>query len=63
MLEAVERGVQGTLLDLQCVVRDLLNAQQDAVPVERSEGNGLQDQEVERALEQLGRFGHGALLE
>ena len=62
MLESVERGVEGTLLNLQRVIRDLLNAQQDAVPVERSERNGFQDQKVERALKQLGRLGHGALL-
>ena len=54
MLEAVQRGIEGSLLDLQLVARDLLDAQQDAVAVLRTERNRFEDEQVERALEELG---------
>src|SRR5262249_41610607 len=53
MFETVQGGVQRSLLDLQRISRQLLNAQQDAVPVQGTEGNCLENQEVERALQQF----------
>jgi len=49
MLEAIEGGVQGPLLDVQRVPGDLLDAQQHAVTMLGTERNGLQDQQVKRA--------------
>ena len=64
MLEAIERGVQGSLLNLQCVARDLLDAQEDAVAMLRTQRDGFENQEVQRALQEFGRRGHEvALLE
>jgi hypothetical protein len=37
MLEAIQRGIERALLNLQTVLRDLLNAEQDAVAVQRSQ--------------------------
>jgi hypothetical protein len=37
VLEAIESRVEGALLDLELVLRDLLDAQEDAVPVEWAE--------------------------
>jgi protein involved in polysaccharide export with SLBB domain len=53
MLEAVQRRIQRTLLDLQRVAGQLLDTQQDSVAVQRSERDGLQDEEVERALQEF----------
>jgi hypothetical protein len=50
MLEAVERGIQRALLNLQLVARHLLDAQQHPVAVRRIERDRLEDQKVERAL-------------
>src|SRR5262245_59818913 len=63
MLEAVERGIEGALLDQQLLARDLLDAEQHAVAVKRPERNGFQDEQVERALQQLGRRRHVSLLD
>src|SRR5204863_4932369 len=54
MLQPVQRRVQGALLDLEVVARDLLDAQQDAVAVLGTERNRFEDEQVERALEELG---------
>ncbi len=63
MLEAIQRGIERALLNLQAVLRDLLNAEQDAVAVQRPQRDGLEDEEVEGALQQLGRVAHAALLD
>ena len=63
MLQAIQRGVERALLNLQAAVGDLLNAQQDAVAVQQPERDGLEYQEVEGALQQLGRVAHAALLD
>jgi hypothetical protein len=57
MLEPVERGIQRALLNLQRVARDLLDAQQDPVAVRRAERDRLEDEQVERTLQQLGGGG------
>src|SRR5690606_35969118 len=54
VLEAVKRRVEGALVDPQHVARELLDALGDAPPVHRLQRQGPQDQEVQRALEQVG---------
>jgi hypothetical protein len=64
MLEAIERGVQRSLLNLQRVARDLLDAEEDAVAVFGTQRHGFENQEVQRALQEFRRRGHErALLE
>src|SRR5688500_10306631 len=41
VLEAVQRRVQRTLLDLECAARDLADAKQHAVAVQLAERTGL----------------------
>ena len=63
MLEPVERGIEGALLNLQSVAGDLLDAEEHAIAVERAERDGFQDQEVECALQQFGGIAHASLLD
>jgi hypothetical protein len=59
MLQPVERWIERPLLDTQLVLRDLLDAQKNRVAVQRPEGDGLENQQVQRALQQLGGVGQG----
>ena len=49
--QAIERGIERALLDLQDVARDLLDALGDAPAVHRFERESFQDQQIERALQ------------
>jgi hypothetical protein len=49
----VQGGEQGAGFDQKDALRDLLDAVRDAEPVERPEGQRLQHQHVERALQQI----------
>src|SRR5206468_10445920 len=51
ILETVERRIQRPVLDLQHLVGSLLDGVRDRVPVRGAEGQGFQDQQVERPLE------------
>ena len=51
--ETMERGIERALIDLQHVSRDLLDALRDAPAVHRLERQRLQDEHVERALEEI----------
>ena len=54
MLEAQERGVDGSLVQLQRVVADLLDAARDAVAVQGAHAlERLQDHQIERALKDI----------
>src|SRR3970282_415305 len=53
VLEAVQRGVERPLRNLQRVFRDLLQAQQHAVTVPRAERDGLEGEKGARALAEL----------
>jgi hypothetical protein len=51
-MEPGEGGVQGAFLDGQQVIRGFLNPPGDGITVARYDGQGLEDQQVERALGQ-----------
>ncbi len=54
LFETNEGGVDGALIEKNFVSADLLNAACDAVAVERAHGGeGLQDHEVESALQEV----------
>ena len=59
MLEAVQRGIERALLDEQRAAGHLLDPLHDRVAAERAERDGLEDQEVEGAGEQVGAWRHG----
>ena len=50
----MQRRIERALLDLDDVVRELLQAVGDAVAMERPERDDFQDEQVERALRQVG---------
>src|SRR5262249_50764440 len=54
----MERRVQRSLSHRQGVARQDLNALRDSPPVQRLARDGLEDQQIESALEQVGRFRH-----
>src|SRR5690606_12143191 len=60
-LEAMDRGEQRARVALEDAARDLLDAAGDAEAVERLETEGLEDQQVQGALDHVGvgRVGHG----
>ena len=53
--QAVQRGVQRPLLDLQDVVGVSLDGMGDGMPMRRPEEQGPQDQHVQRALQGIRR--------
>ena len=61
MLEAVQRGIERALLDGERAAGDVLDAQQHAVAMLGTERQGLEDQQIERAGQQLS-LGNGAWL-
>ena len=63
VLEAEERGIERTLLDGELVAGDLLDAEENAVAVERAEGDRLQDEHVEGTLHEVELAGHVFLLD
>ena len=54
VLEPVERGVERALFDEQRALRDLLDAGQHAVAMQRAERHRLEDEDVERARKEVG---------
>src|SRR5580700_10193903 len=58
LLEFVQRWVQGAVTHLEDVPRDLFKAEADGVAVEGFEGQNLQEEKVESALNQVGRSAH-----
>src|SRR6266849_5335883 len=58
-LQPVQRGVQRTLLNLQCIARNLLDSLGDGPAMLRFERQRSQDQQVQGALRQVDAFdGH-----
>ena len=62
LFEFVERGVEGALADLQDFAGDLADALGYGPAVHGFEGDDFQDQEVQRALDEIGGFAQGAPL-
>ena len=54
MLEAVERGIERALRDLQDIAGDLLNPLRDRPAVHRAGGQRPKNEQVQRALKQIG---------
>ena len=62
LLEAMEGGVEGALLDLEDFAGDLLDALGDSPTVLGLEGDGFEDEEVESALDEVVRFAHSMII-
>jgi hypothetical protein len=58
MLEAEERRIKRALLDGELAARDLLDTEENAVAMERAEGDRLQDEHVECTLHKVELAGH-----
>src|SRR5271154_1797168 len=58
LLELVQSGVERAIADLQDVAGDLFKAQADGPAVHGLQGENLQKQKIESALEQVRRFAH-----
>src|SRR5262245_50150053 len=56
LLEAMERGIERALADRQRVAGEQLNALGDPPAVQRLARDGFQDEQIQRALEQIGGF-------
>jgi len=55
--EAMEGWIERALLDLEDLLGDLANAVGDAIAMDRAEGDDLEDEHVEGALEEVGLVG------
>src|SRR5688500_18654817 len=55
LLQAMERWVKRTFADLEDLARQLLDPPRDGVAVGRSPAQRLEDEQVERALQQIDR--------
>jgi len=53
VFEAVQSGVEGTLLELKEIFGDLLNALGDRVAVNGAQSHDLEDEHAQRAFEQF----------
>jgi hypothetical protein len=53
IFEAMERGIEGSLLDLECLARDLLDSLRDGIAVNWSKRNDPHDEEIECALRKV----------
>ena len=62
VLELVQRGVELSVAHLQDVTGYLLEALPDGPAVERLEGEDFENQQVQRALDEIGWPAHGASL-
>lgn len=56
MFEPVKRRIERTLLNFQKISGDLLDAQQNAIAVQRAQRNGFEDQHFQRAAQQVNLF-------
>src|SRR4030095_13986643 len=58
VLEAAQRGIERALLHLHDVARHLLQALRNRVAVNRPKRDYFEDEEIERALRQIGLESH-----
>src|ERR1700687_1280572 len=56
--QAKQTGIECALFDQQRIARDLSDGQKDPRPMQRAEGNGPQNEEVESARKKLSLVGH-----
>jgi hypothetical protein len=56
VLKTIDGGVERTLQDFEPLVRDLLDAQQDAVAMQRTERDRFEDEHLECALREFNWF-------
>src|SRR5262245_44625373 len=61
LLELVQRRIERSVADLQRVAGDLAEPLADRPAMHRPEREDLQDQKVQRALNEVGWFAHDAL--
>src|SRR5262245_14802324 len=61
LLELVQRRIERSIADLQRVAGDLAEPLADRPAVHRSQCEDLEDQQVKRALNEVGWFAHDAL--
>ncbi len=54
--ESEEAGIERALLNKKGIARNLRDAQEDAVTVERAKRNGAENQQIKSAGEELGVF-------
>jgi hypothetical protein len=62
VLQSVERGVEGALGNIERVARDLADAEEHAVTVQRLEGNGFLEHLVQGGGELVCVLAQGGLL-
>ena len=55
-LKTIDGGVEGTLQNFEALAGDLLDAQQDAVAMQRTERDRLEDEHLKCALREFNRF-------
>src|SRR4029077_15884164 len=55
-LKTIDGGVEGTLQEFEALAGDLLDAQQDAVAMQRTERDRLEDEHLECALREFNWF-------
>jgi len=53
VFQTMKRGIEGALMDLEEVLRDLLKALRDSVAVAGAQSDNLQNQEIQRSSEEL----------
>src|SRR5579864_4415130 len=58
LLELVQSGIERAVADLQHVPGDLFETLADGETVEGLKRKNLQEQHIQRALDQIGRFAH-----
>jgi hypothetical protein len=61
-LQAVQRGIERTLLDFYRILRDLLNPLRNGPSVAWAWSESVENQEVQRTLREIELIGHASLL-
>jgi hypothetical protein len=62
LLQTVQSRIERALLDAEHLVGELVDARRDAVAVHRLRAERLEDQKVERALQQVGSFHRSSMI-
>ena len=62
LFQAMKRWIERALADLKCIFRNELDALRDAPAVHGFERDSFENEKIERALNEVGRFAHVAPL-